>query len=212
MYYPVALANARSGADLYAGEEIVANFNAIFDWYLGIDGNAGARFDFVTVVLHEIGHGLGFYGSMRYQGGTGDWGIGSPALPLAYDWFLTGGSRYLLDTSSFPNLSTALGAQLVSGNVAFNGTYATSTNLGRPPAVHAPNPWSGGSSIAHLSAAAFPRGGPNSLMTPSLAPGQVVHDPGQVTLGILADMGWTIAPAAQTSSQPKTPGNVRLLL
>ena len=44
--------------------DIVANFNSSFEWYLGTDGNAGTSYDLMTVVLHELAHGLGFIGSM----------------------------------------------------------------------------------------------------------------------------------------------------
>jgi hypothetical protein len=84
-YYPVALANARAGFDLTPNEEIVANFNASFDWYFGLDGAAGDRFNLVSVALHEIGHGLGFIGSLRTVNGVGSWGVGAPALPIVYD-------------------------------------------------------------------------------------------------------------------------------
>ncbi|MCK7534680.1 MAG: hypothetical protein MZV63_28610 [Marinilabiliales bacterium] len=40
-----------------------ATFNKEVKWYFGTDGNTPELlYDFVTVVLHEIGHGLGFTG------------------------------------------------------------------------------------------------------------------------------------------------------
>ena len=69
-YYPAALANKLRGADLAPG---VADIGAVFnssigttctfsdDWYYGLDVSPpGTDNDFVTVVLHELGHGLGF--------------------------------------------------------------------------------------------------------------------------------------------------------
>ena len=44
-------------------QDIITSFNshAAVDWYFGTDGNTPSRRrDFVSVVLHEIGHGLGF--------------------------------------------------------------------------------------------------------------------------------------------------------
>ena len=56
------MANKLSGIDLAPNDDdIVANFNSSFNWYLGTDGNAGMQFDLMTVVLHELGHGLGFW-------------------------------------------------------------------------------------------------------------------------------------------------------
>ena len=65
-WYQSALADKRAGADLlelegFPGEpDIAANFSSDFDFYLGLDNNHGARIDLVVVVLHELGHGLGF--------------------------------------------------------------------------------------------------------------------------------------------------------
>lgn len=68
-WHPIGLANALEGEDLFPNSsDIVAEFNSALDdncvpglkWYYGYDGNAGADEDFVAVILHEIGHGLGF--------------------------------------------------------------------------------------------------------------------------------------------------------
>jgi hypothetical protein len=65
-WYHSALADKRAGADLaelegFPGEpDIGANFSSDFNFYLGIDNNHGAQIDLVAVVLHELGHGLGF--------------------------------------------------------------------------------------------------------------------------------------------------------
>lgn len=69
MWHPIGLANALEGTDLFPEfPDIVAEFNSALDencvpglkWYYGYDGKAGADEDFVAVILHEIGHGLGF--------------------------------------------------------------------------------------------------------------------------------------------------------
>ena len=68
-WYPVALANALAGSDIDpGGDDIDATFNSSIGttcpfpsvWYYGLDGNAGSNIDFVSVLLHELGHGLGF--------------------------------------------------------------------------------------------------------------------------------------------------------
>ena len=69
-WYSVALANKIFGADLSPGTaDINANFNVNLGnagcltgtfWYFGFDNNHGANIDFVTVLLHEMGHGIGF--------------------------------------------------------------------------------------------------------------------------------------------------------
>ncbi len=68
-FYPAALADSLAGADLSPSNNdifVTANSSldsdpALDDWYYGLDGNAPAgTLDFHDVLLHELGHGLGF--------------------------------------------------------------------------------------------------------------------------------------------------------
>jgi len=66
-WYGSALADKRAGTDLAAlagggadFPDIRARFSSDFNFYLGLDNNHGAQNDLVTVVLHELGHGLNF--------------------------------------------------------------------------------------------------------------------------------------------------------
>jgi len=193
-FYPVSLAEKLSGGAINHPDssDINANFSSVFsNWYFGTDGNPGSgQFDFVSVVLHELGHGLGFSGSMTVSSGQGSWGFGS-GLPFIYDRFAENGSgQSLLNTSLFPNPSVALGNQLQGGNLFFNGPEAVAANGGVVP-LYAPNPWEGGSSYSHFNEASYPAGNPNSLMTPAIGTAEAIHNPGPVCLGLFRDNGWT---------------------
>jgi len=70
-WYHVALANRLAGVDLAPStDDISATFNSSIDnndnclagtnWYYGLDGNEGSDVELLPVVLHELGHGLGF--------------------------------------------------------------------------------------------------------------------------------------------------------
>ncbi len=60
-WHSSSLADKRAGTDLNPGfVDIAAQFNSNFNFYLGLDNNHGPQVDLVTVVLHELGHGLGF--------------------------------------------------------------------------------------------------------------------------------------------------------
>ena len=71
-YYHVALANKLATVDLAGSDDIQATFNSNIDnndpmclggttdWYYGFDGNEGLDIELLPVVLHELGHGLGF--------------------------------------------------------------------------------------------------------------------------------------------------------
>jgi hypothetical protein len=193
-WYPIALANQYSGQDLDpAGFDISATFSSsVTDWYFGTDGNTPANaIDFTTTVLHELGHGLGFAGSMQVSSGIGTWGYSG--LPTLYDWFAANGSvHYLVDTSFFANPSAALAAQLQSGNVWWYGLQAYGAN-GAPPKLYAPSVWRQGSSYSHLDESAYPAGSANSLMTYALGYAESIHNPGPIAIGILHDIGWMTA-------------------
>jgi hypothetical protein len=204
-WYAVALANKITGADrLPSNSDIDASFSNSFSWYYGTDGNApSGTYDFVSVVLHELGHGLGFVGGMSYSGGTGTAGISG--FPVIYDRFTeNGGGQAML---SFASPSTALGAQLTSNNLYFDGPRTRLANGGNPARIYAPASWQGGSSYSHLDEATYPAGNPNSLMTPQIASREAIHDPGPITRGIFEDIGWTIG----TTPPLTTPTNLRVV-
>ncbi|MGZ4713479.1 MAG: hypothetical protein ACXVJZ_14915 [Acidimicrobiia bacterium] len=191
-WYPIALANSILGYDADpADPDIEAQFSSAFpDWYFGTDGHPGVgQADFETVVLHELGHGLGFGGTMRVLGGLGSWGAGT-GYPAVYDHFTTSNGTRLLN---FTNYSAALASALQTTSVRFAGPNATTANGGVAPPLYAPNPWQQASSYAHLDEAAYPAGNPDSLMTPAIGPGESIHAPGPVALGLLKDLGWSLA-------------------
>ena len=205
-FYPDALTDARRNVDSAPGvPDIEANFNSDFNsWYFGTDGNTpSGTYDFVSTALHEIGHGLGFAGSMWVSGGVGEWGLGAPGgplFPLAYDRFAenTAGTS-LLNTATFPNPSAALATALQSP-VFFDGPKANVPDGGTRSKLYAPGTWNGGSSFSHLDEDLYPPGTINSLMTPIGNPDEVNHTPGPITLCLFEDMGWvtseTCAPPA----------------
>lgn len=203
-WYPVALANKLAGNDLDPSDpDIEASFNSSFSaWYFDTDGRPPAgKYDFASVVLHEIGHGLGFFGSMRVSSGQGSWGWGT-SYPTIYDHFaLNGSDQRLLDTNLFPNPSAVLGDELTSSDVYFDGANAVAAAAGANPKLYAPSTWRSGSSYSHLDESTYLAGTANALMTPSLSGAEANHNPGPITLGLFEDMGWA------TSADTPTPTN-----
>ncbi|GAB4323578.1 MAG: hypothetical protein Kow0010_04980 [Dehalococcoidia bacterium] len=194
-WYPIPLANALAGEDLMPGVvDIVATFNSGTDWYFGIDGQTPAgKADFVTLALHEVGHGLGIGTTFAMAGQlAGAWG-GDGGFPFVFDLFVVDGAgQALTDTAIYPNPSLALGVALQGGDLYFDGANARAANAGLPPKLHAPHPWENLSSVLHLDEATYPAGHPDSLMTPFFSTAEAVHDPGPIVLGILRDLGWAI--------------------
>ncbi|PZO42431.1 MAG: hypothetical protein DCF19_07540 [Pseudanabaena frigida] len=186
VYYPISLANQLSGSDLNgATGEITASFNSTADWYYGTDGiTPFSQYDFVSVVLHEIGHGLGFTG---FYGSNGALCCGA-TFPSIFDTYMedAGGTKITQLSSDAARSST-----FVSNSLYFNGTNANAANGNTRVNLYAPTTFSDGSSIYHLDDTAYSSTS-NALMTYSIPNGTARHTIGDVTLGILKDEGWTL--------------------
>jgi hypothetical protein len=167
-----------------------------------VPGNA---YDFVSVALHELCHGLGFVSVAKKSGTDGSFGLlqssdffplstsfpwpNLDSLPSAFDRFIVNALSEKLD--SFANPSTVLGTQLTGGQLFFSGPQATAANNGMRPKLYSPATFALGSSILHLDEITYPPGSINELMTPNGTPGQANHTPGPICIGILKDIGWT---------------------
>jgi len=188
--YPVALAEKIAGETLNSDSEgdLELRINSSINWYLGTDGNTPSqKYDLVTVALHEICHGLGFFDSMNKEGTLGYYGSGS--IPMIYDTFvenITG--KKLTDTLKFPNPSTTLGSELTGGQLWFNGPLLRSYGSGSRAKLYSPSAWDAGSSVSHLDENATLKA--DALMTPFIDLGEAIHNPGKLTLSILGDLGW----------------------
>ncbi|GEM_PF-2181080 len=191
VYYPVALAEKLAGRNLNpVGEaDISTTFNSDFSgWYLGTDGNSSGRYDFVTIVLHELAHGLGFSASgVTYDENGSDWTLGNGA-PGMYTPFIENGSgRNILFV---PNNSSELSDYIQSNNLFIGTSSIESANGGHPAKLYCPLTYDNGASLSHWDDATF-NNTENALMTHALARGESIHDPGPITLGLLKDMGWS---------------------
>jgi len=186
VYYPVALAEKLAGKELNGSEsDIVCTFNKNISWYLGTDGNGpSTQYDFVTVALHELVHGLGFSGFFNVENGVGDL-ENTNHLPSIYDWYVYQNSLQVCDHDHFAAPSTQLKSALESGELSLQGNDGEEVE-----GVYAPKTWNDGSSIYHYNESGFEKGDANALMSPYIFKGEAIHYPGDKTLSILADLGW----------------------
>ncbi|WP_069131606.1 T9SS type A sorting domain-containing protein [Rhodohalobacter halophilus] len=206
-WYSIAQASAMSGVDQLEGNQfgeehdIVINMNCNFsDWYFGTDAQTPQGFiDFVTVVLHEIGHGIGFIGTMgvNEDAQTGSYGLGDNNWPFIYDRFTEDGlGNELLNTNVFPNPSVELYRALTGqrSGVYFTGNDARGVFSGQRVPLYAPSEWNGGSSYSHLDQATFSQQQnlESALMRPRIDRQFAVHSPGPVFCGMLSDWGWPL--------------------
>lgn len=192
-YYPVALASTLAGKDLAPGEpDITAEFNSTFDWYFGTDGKCPShKTDLVSVVLHELGHGLGFTLSAELANGVGAFGTADSPHWFAFDTLIANGSGERL-MQAFENPSPALGAQFISNDLFLAGDHTTAGGRGNAAKLYAPTTWHLGTSLSHLDEVTYPAGDVNSLMTPYINWAESVHDPGPITMGVFQDLGWPL--------------------
>ena len=127
-WYAAALANKRARTDLLPrADDIRANFNvnlgtpncfAGAGWYYGLDNAHGDGVDFISVALHELGHGLGFLTLVNLE--TGGEFLGAP------DIF----ERHLVDTAmgrAWPSLTNAerVASSINTRRVAWDGPRVT---------------------------------------------------------------------------------------
>ncbi len=148
-WYPSSLAARFAGRDLEeSANDILVRFNSSLDgpsclgtvsWYYGLDGVEGNDSDLLSVVLHELAHGLGFNCYVDLD--TGELLNG---LPDIY-------SRFVLDTSNGLHWSQMTNPQRLasserSGEVVWDGaavtghadeflTYPGIVRVDAPPAI-----------------------------------------------------------------------------
>ena len=147
-WYHSALADALAGFDLNPGQiDIISFFNSDIDdndpncltgrtWYYGYDNNEGTDIDFLSVVLHEIAHGLGF--SNFANEATGTLAGGLPDIYTKFSLDLTLGKTWDVMTVAERQFSA-----VNSGNVVWNGSAVTAEApfvLGPRPSVKVLNP------------------------------------------------------------------------
>ncbi|MEX2603550.1 MAG: T9SS type A sorting domain-containing protein [Gracilimonas sp.] len=211
-WYSIAQGSAISGIDFVSeskGSEDEINFDievninsAWDDWYFGTDAQTPAGLiDFVTVVLHEIGHGLGFLGSMRVPEDRkiAEWGFGIPAYPIIYDRFVIDGEgNELTDRQAYANSSGQLYDAVTgqNGGIYFAGIQSIGSNDGKPAPLYAPTEWRSGSSYSHLDLKTYTNT-ENALMRPQIDRAFAIHSPGPVMCSIMADMGWPLGEECQ---------------
>jgi hypothetical protein len=183
--YPVALAEKISRRPLNDPEEpdIVISVNSGISWYYDFDLpiGIGNKYDFVSVLLHEVFHGLGFTAVTTVNDNVGRVGVFNGGRRSIYSDFIHNGSRVKI--TAFEDNSPQMASLLQSGNLFFEFI-----NNGDRAKLFAPSEFNPGSSISHLDELTY-NNTPDALMTPSIGPGQVEQDPG-IALEMLYDMGW----------------------
>jgi hypothetical protein len=179
-WYPQALANKIAGTDLSAGHpddgtgygnvDIKTQFNINLGnagcldgtpFYLGLDGNATGKVNFVETLLHELGHGLGF-SVLTVQTSTGlrlvsdGSTYADTGLPSIWEGFMydsTAGKSWLAMTSLERKASAINPLKLAWNSPAM--TAAAAVTLGSLPALKIATPAPTGSGYYAYNTASF---------------------------------------------------------
>ncbi len=189
-WYPASQANVLGGADFNgaARPEIQVELNSNVNWYTGTSGQpATNQIDLISVVLHEIGHGLGFLGSARVSSGI----LGLISPPFIYDRGVTYQGSLLTNVANQESALTSNNLHIKSSSVAAAELYAPST-------------WLQGTSYSHFRSVGSQS---NALMTPSLQYGLAKRSIDDLTLGVLEQTGWALlnpSSGGGDSGQPVT--------
>lgn len=202
-YYPQALANKIAGVDLTGTNDITAYFNSTIGttctfpktWYYGLDGNpAASELDFVTVVMHEIGHGLGFQTFVSLSTGARFNDRDDVYMKFLEDhgaglaWSAMNNAQRAasaIDTSDLHWTGSAV--------VAAGATLSAGRHAGGHVQMYAPGSLVSGSSVSHWDTALSP----NELMEPSYTTAMV--DPG-LARALMTDLGWDFGLSTTTST------------
>ncbi len=188
-WYGDSLADYLHGSDLGGGSwDMLLTFNTDFTaWnydYTLADGTFAGLYDFASVSMHEVAHGMGLWQSIT---ATGAWGFGT-GYPTIYDRFLEyQDGTDLVATNPAPDVTKNVGGTgAADGGIYWSGSAATEANGGTRVEIYAPATWSGGSSLSHLDGTAHP----DLLMNYSLGTNNERRTIDSLTQAMLQDMGW----------------------
>lgn len=208
-WYPYALADSLAGVDLVPDEpDIIALFNRGLDedpdcftgftWWYGTQGAVPPdMLPFASVVLHEIGHGLGFTSLVDPQTGQR-----AEDFDDIYMLFLEDHSRALLWSEMSDEERAASAADPGDLHWLGFGARGRASLLSEGPdetghlPIYAPDPVEVGSSISHWD----PVLSPDELMEPFLALGAQ----NLVTPGLLEDLGYRLLEVEPETCTPNT--------
>ena len=196
-WYAIAEANALNGNDIDPGvDDISATFSSTIGttgcletsgWYYGLDGNTpGNRIDFVSVLVHELGHGLGFLTLVNLTTGAKALGFNDTYMRFLENHGATPPDYPSMDDAQRVTASTSTGNLHWTGaNVRAVSGLLTAGAVGDHVRMYAPNPAVSGSSVSHWDTVLTP----SQVMEPNYT--GPLHNP-ILEMPLFKDIGWTV--------------------
>lgn len=183
-WYPEALTNEYKGSQHNGGADVDVTLDSSANWYFGTDGNPGwNEIDLVTVIVHEVSHGLGFTGTANSNGLPLGTTLGWLSWPNIYDPFIEDGSGSPLWGLTNGLLLNAL----TDDDLYFNGFYTNGSNGGSPAKIKSDAPYVQGSSYSHLGDEFADEALRSFIIT-----GDAIHTLDTVGIAMFRDMGWEV--------------------
>ena len=206
--YPTSLANQIAGSELNPGEyDMDIYVNLYTPFYYGTGKPANNKMDFITFIMHEIGHGLGFYSDGYVDSNNlGSFGNippsalsplttsfpwpGQDSVPTIYDKYIIKASQSNL-VGIAPQNTVTLGDSIKYTANYFDGPmYANISNGGQAVKLSGgTGTFSLGVDLLHLHSSIC-----NSIMSYCWGLGDTVRKPANLELGILKEIGWNVNP------------------
>ena len=187
-YYCSALWNQLVGYDATSMRDIRIEMSTNFSFYFGLDGNTSG-YDYVTIMIHEATHGLGFYplcgSSGAYSYTTSSGGSASTNYPNIYDRQLFQG----LDGVCLAELNQTQRGSLVKSNNLYSGapgSHLLAANDSVRVKMFAPTSWMNGSSVSHWDQSVS-----NFQTFMKYAYAYPLHIFNTRKIGMMLDLGWT---------------------
>jgi hypothetical protein len=173
-WYTQAEANSIAGVDLdTSNNDIATNFNSNLGtpgcletsgWYYGLDRKPpSGKFDFVTILIHELGHGLGFLSLVNLTTGAKFNGLD--------DAYMINLENHGASPPDYPSMTNAqrVTASTSNGNLHWTGpnlraasNLLTAGAVGDHVRIYAPSVAAPGSSVSHFDTVLTP----NQIMEP----------------------------------------------
>ncbi len=168
-----------SGAAKSSAIQGYLNVNLAYDFAVNGLPNS-SQYDLYSVLYHEMTHLLGVTSLFTADGGST---VGSHTI---YDTFLcdSQGNR-LIDLNLTESEWSAL---MTSGELYYDSANMRAANGGAPAPVYAPEVFAAGSSLSHLDFDAE-----DTIMKPTIAPGETRREWGALDVAMLRDLGYEIS-------------------
>jgi len=192
-WYPSSLWNQLVGYDATTNRDIKLEMNTPnMNFFYGLSGNPSAyQIDWVTVMLHEVSHGLGFFPLVgsdgRFSYATAGGGGSYTDYPGIYDRQLFQGTSgpCMADLNQTDRAALVKSANLYAGAPGSN--LLTANNNARVK-IYAPTTYSSGSSVSHWdSYQTF-----TTFMKYYIDNGVRITSFNTRKIGLMLDMGWTL--------------------